>query len=512
MKDENKTKKQLIKELIELRQQIDNLEKLGTGRKQTEQLVERLSHQYELVLNAAGEGIFGLDVQGRHTFVNPSAARMLGYTVNELLGIHSHSLWHHKKSDMTSYPVQECPIYAAYKDGKVHQGEDEVFWRKDGTCFPVQYTSTPIVEDGKIVGAVVTFMDITERKGIEESLKLDEERLESLLTLTQLEIKSEKEITDFALEEAVRLTKSTGGYLHFFNEDEQTIQLYSWSKDVLKICTAKPDHHYPLDATGVWADSIRFRKAVIHNDYQSLADKKGYPEGHFHLMRHLSIPIFDGDRIGGVTGVGNKEDPYDESDARQITLFMNSMWRILKQKRLEHEREKLVAELQELSLKDELTGLYNRRGFLSMVTQQCSIAKRLHKIAMLIFIDLDDMKQINDLYGHQEGDNALIDTANILKVAFRETDIIGRIGGDEFAVFGMVMEDKGLNIVTSQINKKLEKHIKEYTAHSTNPYKISLSYGIAFADPQKPFSCDSMMAEADQNMYLQKQEKQGKEG
>ena len=190
MKDETKTKRQLIKELIELRQQIDNLEKLGIGRKQTEELVEWLSHQYELVLNAAGEGIFVLDVQGRHTFVNPSAARMLGYTVNELMGIHRHSLWHHNKSDLTPYPVEECPIYAAYKDGKVHHGEDEVFWRKDGTCFPVQYTSTPIMEDGKFVGAVVTFMDITERKGIEESLKLDEERLESLLTLTQLEIKS----------------------------------------------------------------------------------------------------------------------------------------------------------------------------------------------------------------------------------------------------------------------------------------------------------------------------------
>ncbi len=119
MKDENKTKRQLIKELIELRQQINNLEKLGIERKQTEELVERLSHQYELVLNAAGEGIFGLDIYGRHTFVNPAAAQILGYTVNELIGSHSHTLWHYKKSDGSLYPVEECPIYAAYKDGKV---------------------------------------------------------------------------------------------------------------------------------------------------------------------------------------------------------------------------------------------------------------------------------------------------------------------------------------------------------------------------------------------------------
>jgi hypothetical protein len=185
------------------------------------------------------------------------------------------------------------------------------------------------------------------RKLVEEELRLNEERLMALLKLSQFEFQSEREITDFALEEAVRLTKSKGGYLHFFNEDARTIQLYSWSKDVLKTCTAEQDHHYPIDAAGVWADSVRFRREVIHNEYQSLADKIGYPEGHFHLYRHLGVPIFDGDRIVGVSGVGNKEEPYDESDTRQITLLMNSMWGILKRRRVEQERESLIVELKD---------------------------------------------------------------------------------------------------------------------------------------------------------------------
>jgi diguanylate cyclase (GGDEF)-like protein len=178
----------------------------------------------------------------------------------------------------------------------------------------------------------------------------------------------------------------------------------------------------------------------------------------------------------------------------------------------EQKEHKLVAELQALSITDELTGLYNRRGILSMATQQYSIAKRIQKTLMLVYIDLDDLKQINDTYGHQEGDNALIDTANILRNTFRETDIIVRTGGDEFAVFGMVTGDKGLNIITSLINEELEKHVEEYTARSIKPYRLSLSSGIAFADPEKPFSFDSMLSEADQNMYLQKQKKQGSEG
>ena len=198
------------------------------------------------------------------------------------------------------------------------------------------------------------FDDITESRKNEEEreqtealLKLNEDRLETLLKLTMMKIDSEKEITDFALEEGVRLTRSKGGYLHFFNEDEQTIQLYSWSKDVLKICTAAKDGHYPLDKAGVWADSVRLKKPVIHNDYQNLSEKKGYPEGHFHLVRHLGVPIFDEERVVGVTGVGNKEEPYTEIDAIQTSLFMNSMWRILKQKRTEEERKKLINELRE---------------------------------------------------------------------------------------------------------------------------------------------------------------------
>lgn len=496
MKDEQKTKKQLISELTELRKQINKAD-----------FTARMPDKERLILNAAGEGILVLDTQGKHSFVNPSAAQMLGYSVSELIGKQSHSLWHHKKSDGADYPEEECPIYATCKDGIVHKGDDEVLWRKDGTYFPVQYTSTPIIEAGKIIGAVVTFMDISKRKRMEKSMKLDEERIEALLKLSRMEFTSEKEITDFALEEGVRLTRSKGGYLHFFNEDEQTIHLYSWSKEVTKVCTATQNHDYPLAAAGIWADSVRFRKVVIHNDYQSLVNKTGYPEGHFHLIRHLGVPIFDGNGIVGVTGVANKEEPYDTSDARQITLFMNSMWRIMKQKRLEQEREKLIIELEELSLKDELTGLYNRRGFLSVMTHQCSIAKRVQKNAMLIFIDLDGMKEINDLHGHAEGDQALTGTATILKNAFRETDIIGRIGGDEFAVFGMVTEGKDFDTITSRISEKLEKVILDYNAHSAKTYSISLSYGLAFADSQNAFSCDSMMSDADKKMYLQKKNK-----
>jgi len=147
-----------------------------TVRKWVEEVVEQLGRRNELILEAAGEGIYGLDTQGKTTFVNPAAARMLGYKPEDLIGQRHHELVHHSRPDGKPYPPEHCPIYATFKDGTVHTGvENEVFWRKDGTCFPIEYTSTPIIEDGRILGAVVTFQDITERKRIESALRQSEE-------------------------------------------------------------------------------------------------------------------------------------------------------------------------------------------------------------------------------------------------------------------------------------------------------------------------------------------------
>ena len=133
-------------------------------RKETEEAIECLMRRNELILRSAGEGIYGVDLQGNTTFANPEAARMLGCTVEELIGKPQHATLHHTRPDGTPYPREHCPIYQAFQDGTIHHIEDDVFWRKDGTSFPVSYTSTPIRQDEEIVGAVVTFKDITERK------------------------------------------------------------------------------------------------------------------------------------------------------------------------------------------------------------------------------------------------------------------------------------------------------------------------------------------------------------
>jgi PAS domain S-box-containing protein len=147
-----------------------------TDAKLAEATVERLRREMELILEAAGEGICTMDPNGNHVLVNPSAARMFGYEVEEMIGRPSHSLWHYAKADGAAYPAEECPIHATLRDGVIHRSESEVFWRKDGTSFPVEYVSTPIRSNGVITGVVVVFHDITERKLAEDRIRESEAR------------------------------------------------------------------------------------------------------------------------------------------------------------------------------------------------------------------------------------------------------------------------------------------------------------------------------------------------
>ena len=155
--------------------------------------VEQLSRQNKLILHSAGEGIYGLDLQGRATFVNPAVVQMTGYTAEELLGQPLHAMLYHSKADATLHAWEDCPVFATLTTGAVHQRGDGVLWRKDGTNFPVEYISTPIREGETIVGAVVTVNDITMRKEGEEALQQVKEELELKVQARTIELKGVNE-------------------------------------------------------------------------------------------------------------------------------------------------------------------------------------------------------------------------------------------------------------------------------------------------------------------------------
>jgi len=150
-------------------------------RKEAEEALLLMKKRNDLILASAGEGIYGLDHEGRATFINPAAAWMLGYGASELEGSLMHEKIHHTKPDGSPYPADECPINAAITDGTVHFVDTELFWHKDGSSFPAEYTGTPMRDEhNNVVGAVVVFQDITERNEAQEELQKSEERYRSL--------------------------------------------------------------------------------------------------------------------------------------------------------------------------------------------------------------------------------------------------------------------------------------------------------------------------------------------
>src|ERR1041385_7814326 len=169
------------------------------------------------------------------------------------------------------------------------------------------------------------------------------------------------------------------------------------------------------------------------------------------------------------------------------------------------ERKRVEAALQNLSLIDELTGLYNRRGFLAVTEQHLAAIRRNKKVPVVLYADLDGLKQINDSMGHQEGDRALITSAEILKDTFRTSDIVARLGGDEFVVLAAIERDETAELLASRLEERSALHNSAYDRR----YQLSMSVGIVHFNPDET-SIEDVTAQADRLMYEDKRRKRAR--
>jgi PAS domain S-box-containing protein len=297
-----------------------------------EALLEALQRFEAVVANTPLVAIQGFDQHGYIRHWNSASTSIYGFKPEEALGRRLQDLVR-TQEEAKRFEQVLAKIWAA---GVATTPEE---WRartRDGKEGWVYSSIFPVFEHGKVTEAFCMDVDITDRKLAEEALRVDEMRLETLLKLDQMADVSLQELTDFALEEAIRLAGSTIGYLAYLNEDETVLTMYSWSRIAMAECriSDKP-LVYPVATTGLWGEAVRQRKPVITNDYSAPNPlKKGYPEGHVEIRRHMNVPIFDGDRIVIVAGVGNKPTDYDESDVRQVTLLMTGMWRLVQRNRV----------------------------------------------------------------------------------------------------------------------------------------------------------------------------------
>ena len=200
---------------------------------------------------------------------------------------------------------------------------------------------------------VATIRNMSRHRKIEEALRLEEARLEALLRLNQMTGEPISRICEFALEEAVRLTGSRIGYLAFYDEEREKLTMHAWLVHDMDECRIiNRTVEYPLKKTGLWGEAVRQRRPVITNDYCAPSPyKKGLPEGHVPLTRHMNAPIMDDGRIVVVAGVGNKPEPYDIRDVRELVLLVEGMWRMLQRKQSEDQLKLSLAE-KEVLLKE----------------------------------------------------------------------------------------------------------------------------------------------------------------
>ncbi len=209
--------------------------------------------RYELILSSMSEGVYGLDTEGRATFVNPAAEKLTGWAANDTIGKQVHGMHHHTKPDGSPYPQCECPIFNTAQTGVVHSIEYELFWKKDGTSFPVEYSSTPIYQDQQIVGAVVVFKDTSDRKQAEEKLQS---------AFQQVKVLTEK-------------LEAENRYLKDEMEDELELSNLIGNSRALESVLTHIEQVAPTDATVlIQGESGTGKELIAHAVYQSSLRKK----------------------------------------------------------------------------------------------------------------------------------------------------------------------------------------------------------------------------------------------
>ena len=197
-------------------------------------------------------------------------------------------------------------------------------------------------EAGKRLLGGIT-MDITQRRR-------SSERQKALLKISEMGgTLTEKDLLDQGLEIVEQLTRSQIGFIHFVNEDQESIELVTWTAGALKGCTAAYDSHYPMDKAGIWADCARNQKIVVFNDYPAYLAKKGLPEGHAPLQRMISVPVIEEGKVRLILGVGNKPTDYDDYDSATAQLIGNDLWRIVRRVRVEITLQQKLDELTRLN-------------------------------------------------------------------------------------------------------------------------------------------------------------------
>ncbi|MCU7812173.1 MAG: EAL domain-containing protein [Candidatus Thiodiazotropha sp. (ex Notomyrtea botanica)] len=570
--------------------------------------------RYKLLTESSLDGIWDWNLGANSLYLSPRWKAQLGYEDQELTN--EFDTWANRlhpddiervMNHLDAFLVDPSPIWE----------EEFRLQHKAGHYVWVLARGAAVFnEENQVIRILGVHIDIDRRKRDEDIKSLNKDRLEATLALNQeAQWVSEKEIVQTALEAAVKLTSSKVGYLHFVNSDQESIELVTWTQDTLRMCEAAFDSHYPLSQAGIWADCVRTRRPMVHNDYKNHRNRKGLPEGHIDLIRHMSIPVIDLGQVKLVIGVGNKQEAYTETDVEQVQFLVSDLWKLIAKKRTEEKLKQAAAvyestqeavtitdttpriiavnrafteitgyseeevtgsnpsvlksgrhdedfyrnmwneltndghwqgeiwnrrksgeiypewlnisaiydesgltthyvavfsdisilkqsedQLERMAHYDPLTGLPNRILLFSRIEHAVQRAARNRTRLAVLFLDLDNFKNVNDSLGHPAGDRLLKKLADRFKNRLREEDTIARIGGDEFVV---LIEDVSDESRIADVAQAVIQEVTQPITLDNHELSIGGSVGISLY-PQNGKSVTDLIKNADAAMYLAK--------
>ncbi len=420
---------------------------LFAARRRAEQRLRQSEESIRSLFENANEIIYTHDLEGNYTSLNKVGERVTGYSREEAIKMNAAEVVAPEHLEMARRMI------ARKVDEHVQTFYQLEIITRDGRRVPLEISTQLILEDGKPVGVQGIARDITKRKQNEERIRESEARYRELFenandivythdlegNFTSLNKVGER-ITGYTREEAMRLNIAEVVVPEFLQTAREMIA------------------HKTVDDI-----STRYELEIFSKDGQRVP-----LEVSTRLIMKEGVAV-------GVQGI-----------ARDITA---------------HKRTE--ATLRSLSLIDDLTGLYNRRGFLALTEQQMKVAQRTGRGFTLLFADLDGLKKINDTHGHKRGDMALVSVAEILKKSFRESDIIARLGGDEFTILALDDSER----TARRVSMRLMEHLAEHNEQCEQGYELSLSLGEVRFEPESELSIEELLSRADRAMYADKQSK-----
>ena len=488
MEDSEKTKEQLINELAKLGQQITKLKESEIKRKKAEETLKNSEEKYRSLFENMPVVYYRADREGNILMVNPPGAKLLGYhSPEEIIG-------KNLAKDLYYIPEDRKRFLEELKKRKGSVKDYEVaLKRRDGSPFTVSTSSHYYYDkEGNIAGVEGIFVDITERKQNEKFQQV----LYNISKAANLSI-SLDQLYLLIHQELGTIIDTTNFYIALVDEKENKLY-FPYHIDELE------DDFEPqnLEEKSLTCYIIKNKRSMLLNyDKIKKLNEKGELLNAGVTTKDIfwfGVPLRVEDKVIGAMAIQSYSNfnPYSEKDTMLLEFVSSQVAAAIERKRMEEE-------LKRLAHYDTLTGAYNRGYGLELLQRQLKLAKRNKSPLLLAYSDLDNLKDINDEFSHEEGDRVMALVAKLFKSIARDVDIITRMGGDEFLI---IFLDGSLNEIPI-IRKRLSKELTRLNQISKKPYKIEFSTGFSHYDPASPLSMDELIRIADEKMYEEKKSK-----